>query len=406
MSVSREYDDIRGDGRIMIFLREGKNPKYYVRLKIPNSSKYKTISTKTTDRNESIRVSMDLYDQYYHKVKMGGSVISFSYKDVFNEWSKQRQNQYKSGRNNDRTIEYVGLYSVDYFGKFQIDKIKPKDFYEYFDWRRVNYKKKKPSDDTLNRERTSILSLFKYSYQRGYITEPLSIPKIKTKGINRRPTFTMSEWNKITKGMRKWVEEGRRLGKWRDRFITQQYILIMSNCGVRVGEMRDLKWDDISSVTTDEGIQLVFRVSGKVGERDVVLNPSSDVYVKRLYDLRKSELDGMDPPPNEYVFLSRKTNKPYTTFKTSFNSVLKYCGVPTEKNGMNRTIYSLRHFYGTQRLKGDINPYHLSKQMGTSVEMIEKYYGHILTKDVIDSVRKSSNQTFSDTQTENKYPFV
>ena len=190
---------------------------------------------------------MDLYDQYYHKVKMGGSVISHSYKDVFKEWSKQRRNQSKSGRNNDRTIEYVGLYSVDYFGSMLIDKIKPKDFYEYFDWRRVNYKKKKPSDDTLNRERTSILSLFKYSYQRGYITEPISIPKIKTKGINRRPTFTMSEWNKITKGMRKWVEEGRPLGKWRDRFITQQYVLIMSNCGVRVGEMRDLKWDDISS---------------------------------------------------------------------------------------------------------------------------------------------------------------
>ena len=56
MSVSREYEDIRGDGWIMIFLKEGKNSKYYVRLKIPNSSKYKTISTKTTDRNESIRI--------------------------------------------------------------------------------------------------------------------------------------------------------------------------------------------------------------------------------------------------------------------------------------------------------------------------------------------------------------
>ena len=204
--------------------------------------------------------------------------------------------------------------------------------------------------------------------------------------------------------MRKWVEEGRPLGKWKERYITQQYILIMSNC-VRVGEMRNVKWDDISSVQTDEGNQLVLRVSGKVGLRDCVLNPSSDVYVKRLYDLRKEEL-GEDPPPNEYVFLSRRTGQPYTTFKTSFNGVLKYCGVPIKKDGMSRTIYSLRHFYGTQRLKGDMNPYHLSKQMGTSVEMIEKFYGHILTKDVIDSVRGSSNQSFSDKKKDTKYPFM
>ena len=57
--------------------------------------------------------------------------------------------------------------------------------------------------------------------------------------------------------------------------------------------------------------------------------------------------------------------------------MLKYCEVPISKEGMNRTIYSLRHFYGTQRLRGNINPYILVKNMGTSVEMIEKFYGHI-----------------------------
>ena len=403
MSVSREYEDLRGDGRIVLFLREGKKPKYYVRLKIPDSDKYKTISTKTSDRNEGVRISMDLYDEYYHKVKMGGSVVSRTYKDVFGEWSKNRSNSYKKN-STDRTIEYVGVYSVDYFGKMLIDKITSKDFHEYFDWRKVNYKKKVPSNETLNRERTSIQSLFKYCYQRGYITEPLSIPKLKTNGISRRPTFTMNEWKKITTGMRQWVEEGKPLGRWRERYITQQYVLIMSNCGVRVGEMRHVRWDDISSVQTDEGTQLVFRVSGKVGERDCVLNPSSDVYVKRLFDLRKEEL-GFDPPLNEYLFLSRRTNKPYTSFKTSFNGVLKYCGVPIEKNGMNRTIYSLRHFYGTQRLKGDMNPYHLSKQMGTSVEMIEKHYSHVLTKDRIKLIKESVNKKRSDTTSTENYPW-
>ena len=137
MSVSREYEDLRGDGRIVLFLREGKKPKYYVRLKIPDSDKYKTISTKTSDRNEGVRISMDLYDEYYHKVKMGGSVVSRTYKDVFGEWSKNRSNSYKKN-STDRTIEYVGVYSIDYFGKMLIDKITSKDFHEYFDCLFVN----------------------------------------------------------------------------------------------------------------------------------------------------------------------------------------------------------------------------------------------------------------------------
>jgi len=179
----------------------------------------------------------------------------------------------------------------------------------------------------------------------------------------------------------------------------------MSNSGVRVGEMRNLKWEDVSSVDTDEGKQVVLRVSGKVGMRDVVLNPNCEVYLRRLYDLRKDELKGKRPTQFEYVFLSRKTMKPYTSFKTSFNGMLEYCGIPIGKNGMNRTIYSLRHFYGTERLKGNISPYILAKQMGTSVEMIEKHYGHILTKDIIASIRKTTNQKSSNIQTENSYPF-
>ena len=158
------------------------------------------------------------------------------------------------------------------------------------------------------------MGLFKFSYQRRYVTELISIPKLKTKGINKRPTFNMGEWKTITTMMRKWVEEGRPLGRWRERFILQQYVLLMSNSGVRVGEMRNLKWEDVSSVDTDEGKQVVLRVSGKVGMRDVVLNPNCEVYLRRLYDLRKDELKGKRPTQFEYVFLSRKTMKPYTSF--------------------------------------------------------------------------------------------
>ena len=39
-------------------------------------------------------------------------------------------------------------------------------------------------------------------------------------------------------------------------------------------------------------------------------------------------------------------------------------------------------------LQADNNPYILAKNMGTSVEMIEKFYGHILNPDIFRPSRK------------------
>ena len=406
MVVKREYEDLRGDGNINLFLREGKKPKYYVRISTPNSTGYKTISTKTTNKSEAIRFAFNEYDKLNNIVQSGGVLQSRTYKDIVDEWGKNRTNSYNpKSKSKDRTVEYVKLYSVDFFGKMMIDNIKSKDFHEYCDWRNVNYKKKQPTVDTINRELTSIRSVFKYSYQRGYISEMVTIQKLKTNGVSRRSTFNLTEWKKITTGMRKWVKEGKSLGKYRDRFILQQYVLLMSNSGIRVGEMRDLKWEDVTSYSTRDGDDVILKVKGKTGLREVFLNPGSEQSLHRLFDLRKEELDDVKPSPNEYVFLSRKTGKPYTSFKTSFNSMLKYCGIELEKDGLNRTIYSLRHFYGTQRLKGNISPYILAKQMGTSVEMIEKHYSHVLTKDRIKLIKESVNKKRSNTTSTENYPW-
>ena len=40
-----------------------------------------------------------------------------------------------------------------------------------------------------------------------------------------------------------------------------------------------------------------------------------------------------------------------------------------------RTIYSLRDFYATMRLSNDSSPFLRAKQVGTSVDMLEKFCG-------------------------------
>ena len=169
--------------------------------------------------------------------------------------------------------------------------------------------------------------------------------------------------------------------------------------------MRSVNWDDVTSIDGDDGKLIIIKVNGKTGLREVVCNPGSEVFLQRLYDLRTDELGGVAPALTEPVFINPHTGQPISSFKVGFNSMLKACHVPIAEDGMNRTLYSLRHFYGTQRLRGNINPYILAKNMGTSVEMIEKFYGHILTPDIVSSIRKTTKQRVKRVPENGAYPF-
>lgn len=398
------YEDVRGDGSIVLYRRGGKSGIYHVRLKIPGAKNHKRLSTRKSDRSEAIRVAQELYDENSYQFRATGSIDSKTYRDVFTEWEKSRLHYHRSNDERDRTVEYTKTYSLEYFGGKKIDQITTAEFHRYWDWRRQNFKRKKPTNDTLNRERAAIKSLMKYAFDRGYISKPLEIEKLKTRGIRRRSTFSDDEWTRIYTGMREWVKEGKANGHWRQRYLLQQYVLLMSNSGIRIGEMREATWGDVSKFQGDEESQIIIKVDGKTGMREVILNPDSELYLKRLYDLRRSELNGADPKSQENIFLNLKTGKPIQSFKVGFNSILNYCNVPIMADGMNRTIYSLRHFYATKRILGKASLLDTAKNMGTSVSMLENHYGHLTTKDRVSRLRASTNQT-EGSKSEGLYPF-
>ena len=113
----------------------------------------------------------------------------------------------------------------------------------------------------------------------------------------------------------------------------------------------------------------------------MVFQEGANDYVKRLYDLRSEECGG-EPERNGLV-VCHKDGVEVRTMKRSFNTLLAYAGILLERDGMARTIYSLRHFYATQRLSHETSPFLLAKQMGTSVEMLEKFYGQTVTSVLI-----------------------
>lgn len=386
--LSNELIDLRGDGTVVLYKRLGlKKPKWQVRVRVPNATGYRIVSSKTSNLEEAKRFAYELYEQTYMHILNGGQMRSRTFRQVFEEWEKNldQLGPNRQGGSWKASVDRVRTYALPHFGSTKMEKIGAKEFEGFWIWRKSNFSKKKPSNGTLGREKNAIVPLFKYAVSKGYISSVPGMSLPKAKHI-RRPTFTLTEYRVLVRKLRSWVKESDGKAHWRDRYLFQQVFLILANSGLRVGELRGLSWGVLRTVATEEGPRLVGHATGKTGSREFVFMPSAIEYVDRLKALRTKEL-GQDPPSNGLVVCHRNGTR-VLSFKKSFKSLLAYAKILEERDGMARTIYSLRHFYATQRLSNETNAFLLGKQMGTSVEMLEKFYGQTVTSEVAVQLTK------------------
>jgi integrase len=411
--------DVKGDGKIILYQRPRKdgslNPVWQMRLKVTGSTGYHRKSTGLQNQDEAIRAALNLQDDLRIKVLAGGELNARTFKSAYDTWKidfpklvTRKSDQYVTER-----IDGVGVYPLSFFAAKKIDAITKGNFTEYWIWRRENSTRTNPatkktvsyipSDNTLRKEAAYLKVFLSYCTDKGWMA---GVPDMNTPALDksRRPSFTLTEWRKLTRSMREWVQEGQSWGGVaRDRLLIQQYILLLANCGARIGEFRHVVWHDFSTVETEDGNLLVARVTGKTGPREIVFQSGSEIYLKRIYDLRKHELND-DPPHDNYVFC-HKDGKPIGSFKKGFDSLLNYCGLVLDAVGKKRTLYSLRHFYATMRLSEAVSPYLLAQQMGTSIQMLERFYGHVVTRLIATQITKTSSKGKPFGSGANDYPF-
>jgi integrase len=157
----------------------------------------------------------------------------------------------------------------------------------------------------------------------------------------------------------------------------------LANTGIRPGtETRYLRWKNISEFEKDGKLFLQIKIPrGKTGTRTVIARHSVRQYLQRikdrfsdLKDLKFTELGNVDA----FVFRLRDGTIP-KDFHGAFKRVLEECNLLKDADGNQRSLYSLRHTYATfQLLRRDVPDLHLiSKNMGTSIKMLEDHYSHL-----------------------------
>lgn len=405
------------DGRILLYVDGDKiKPIWNCRFRLPGKTGYVLKSSGTTNLAEATRFADELYDELRLKIKFNMPIKDKTFNEVIDEWlekgianlSIHRQKLHKS----------IGLrYFKAFFGSLDVVRINDQKIDEYWEWRLSYWKSgpgalsrpsnavDTPAQKTLDMEKGMLAQILRWAKRRGYlanlpIVERHKLPGRRSKEEKRRPDFSQEDMNKLIEFMKGWIKSGRNAYHNYYRELLYHAIMVIYWSGVRPNELRQLRWCDISY---NEYQALTFHIAPttKTGERKCVPMPE---VIRHLNALR--ELTGVDDDsdPTSVIFVGQD-GKPitWTAFGT-VKSLLQDAGVLTDSFGRERTLYSFRHTYATQRLLSDTSIQILSKNLGTSVHYIEQHYDHTtnlmnaeaLTKNSTQSVREMVAEGVSD----------
>ena len=382
------------DGQIYLFRRaDYKKPIWFCRVKVPGAKGYVSQSTKTTDEHEAYKFADNLYNQSLVRVIGGQELNGKRVSAAMSEYVDTLKLDLTPKFSTKLRIKFLERVAPS-FGKLMLSDFTTANIIDLYDHMRSIARNGSLASNTIQRYSTDLKQFFSWCIEKGYIQTVPKFPKVKLES-NRRPHFDNADYNKLTRYLREYVKHENQ-NIVRDRTLLINYVLILANTGIRVGEARNLKWRDVREIEQNTGSNLpadvALVVKGKTGAREVVARtPDVKIYLKRILDMRMAEL-GKAPSGDDYIFCS-KDGSAIGSFKGAFSTLIKNAGVEFDSHGSRHSLYSLRHTYATFRLQEGVHHFILARNMGTSTEMLEKHYGH--TSNIASAAELTKGGTFN-----------
>ena len=379
--------------------KTGRSPFWHVRIYDAVKKKYVVRSTKETNRIEAAEVAEEIVETYKKKQNSAHAVSkdrSFEhYAKLLSEITKQKarstRNKYAfSDQSKILFREKDGL--VSYFGKHDVGKITPgivRDYLLFLDKRR----EKPLAMSTKSKQCGVIRQVLMLALEDGVIDIIPPMPKQRT--VDKpRVSFSDAEYALLLEVARTIADAGET--RVRGVLVTREHYNVIvfavhSFLRPTETELFGIRHCDIE-VMNEEPKHLLMTLTGKTGYRkSATLDAAVDIYAKQ-------KLLHSDAKPTDYVFMPEYTNRTTATntYRRIFNHFLQETGLKKDKDGNDRSPYSLRHYALQTRLvksDGKVNIYWLAENAGTSVDQLERFY----LKNLAPSAAKVRNiQSFGD----------
>jgi len=368
-------------------VRRDDSKKWQVHYKLDNLKTWFRRSTDTADIKEATKIAERMWMKATFDFEEGRPVTSKKFKPVAEIVLHRLEAEIAAETAKPSARDYVSaikLYLIPFYGAYNVDGIKPSVISEFHVWRRDKVGREL-SGSAQNNHNAALNLIFDEAIERGYMTA-YERPMTKNTGAesDRRAEFSHEELEAMMKYAAKFILDGRTDRTKIIRELLAIYVPFMAATGMRPGtEAEFLEWRHIDVEVRDGQPILHFRLQrGKRGARNFVAHNSCWLLLERLRQL-SPDLSSMTL---EEVL---KKKIPKLLFRLSDGSVPDNWNKPFRQwleesellncpvTGKERSLYSLRHYYATQRLLEGIPIHDLAEQMGTSVLMITKHYSHL-----------------------------
>jgi integrase len=369
-------------------VRRENSKKWQVHYKIEGLKTWFRKSVQTTDVDKAAQLAERMWMKATFEHEEGRPVISKKFKPVAEVVLRRLEEEIKAGTAKPIAKDYVSainLYLIPFYGNYNVDSIKPATVSQFHVWRKEKVGREL-SGSAQNNHNAAFNLVMDEAVHRGYLTE-YHRPSTKNTGAesDRRAEFSHEELETLIKFGPAFIKAGRTDRTQMIRqVLAQAYMPFLAATGIRAGtESENLEWRHIDvEVINGQPVLHIRLQQGKLGPRNFVAHNSC---WRILEVMRQISPDLRDIPLEEVLKqrVAKKVfrladgtvpdnwNKPFRQMLEDSN--LLKCPV-TDKE---RSLYSLRHYYATQRLLENIPVHDLAQQMGTSVLMIQKHYSHL-----------------------------
>jgi integrase len=361
---------------------------------IKEEGKYYGKSLRTRSLPEAVEQAEEIYLDLKIKARNGEKIFAITINELVAWYVDQRRsdvtNQFiTKGRLTAISSQLKHL--VRFIGSgTKVNRFKGEQFRGYQSWRREQAPTVKTA--TIQNEQSTISHALKMALEEGFITHH-QLPKWGrnfSDGVSRREAFTPDEYRTIYRAFPKWIRDEKDVDRKLEKQIVRDFILISVNTGMRLGELRQLKWHMVTRILSQKGrspnrpfveLNLPAEITKNRKARQVV--GRAGAFFKRIRSYSSFN------DTTDFVISDQKSNKQFSSKRLYelWDELLEVTGLNAKPR--KPTYYCLRHTYATFRLMyGEVNPLLLAQNMGCSVTFLEQHYGHVRTADMVNTLTR------------------
>jgi integrase len=371
------------DGEVILYKRK-RSRVWQCKYKLFTGT-WRRVSTRKTNQDYAEQVACNLYDEARYRERMGLAPVQKSFAEIARITVEELKRDLAAGTGKKIYVDYcraIESYLIPFFGERHLQNIKHENIAEFEIWRNRKMGKL-PKSSTLMNFASAFSRICTTAIQRGWISERVPLPKLSRKGEKGsvRPAFTAEEVAKLRAFMPSWETKGSYDFDRLQRPLLCDYVEFLLLTGMRHGtEAMNVEWRHCEWYEYDKVRYLRVRVSGKTGERYLIAKHEAVAVLRRLHSRQQDVcglgFDGVLGRSSKYIFRNALGLRP-RTFNGMFEKLTRESGLMYNAADEKRTLYSLRHTYATLELLAGTDIHTLSKQMGNSVAMLERYYSKL-----------------------------